>query len=47
MRYFSYDIKTGKGVPLKESGAKIKSSKTIEILNLNEDKLCILRKKNI
>ena len=46
--YFSYDIKTGKIVPLKESGAKNKKAvKTIEILNLNEDKLCILRKKYI
>ena len=46
--YFSYDIKTGKIVPLKESGAENKKAvKTIEILNLNEDKLCILRKKYI
>ena len=46
--YFSYDIKTGKVVPLKESETENKKAvKTIEILNLNEDKLCILRKKYI
>ena len=46
--HFSYDIKTGKIVPLKESGAENKKAvKTIEILNLNEDKLCMLRKKYI
>lgn len=46
--YFSYDIKTRKIVPLKESGSENKKAvKTIEILNLNEDKLCILRKKYI
>lgn len=43
--YFSYDVKTGKIIPLKENGLKNeKALKTMEILNLNENKLCELRR---
>ena len=43
--YFSYDIRTGKIIPKKENGLDYeKAVKTIEILNLNENKLCEYRK---
>ncbi|EEX73297.1 hypothetical protein [Leptotrichia hofstadii] len=46
--YFSYSIRTGKIIPKEEIGLKYeKAIKTIEILNLNENKLCEYRKKYI
>ena len=43
--YFSYSIRTGKIIPKKENGLDYeKAVKTIEILNLNENKLCEYRK---
>ena len=43
--YFEYDIKTGKIVPKHKTGKKNERAiKTIEILNLNEKKLCEIRK---
>ena len=46
--YFSYSIRTGKIIPKKEDGLEYeKAIKTIEILNLNENKLCDYRKSYI
>ena len=46
--YFSYSIRTGKIIPKKEAGLEYeKAIKTIEILNLNENKLCDYRKSYI
>ena len=46
--YFSYSIRTGKIIPKKETGLEYeKAIKTIEILNLNENKLCDYRKSYI
>ena len=46
--YFSYSIRTGKIIPKKEIGLEYeKAIKTIEILNLNENKLCDYRKSYI
>ena len=43
--YFSYSMRTGKIIPKKENGLDYeKAVKTIEILNLNENKLCEYRK---
>lgn len=43
--YFSYSIRTGKIIPKKENGLEYeKAVKTIEILNLNENRLCEYRK---
>lgn len=43
--YFTYDIKTGKIIPLADNGlAREKAEKTIEILNLNEPRLADERK---
>ena len=43
--YFSYNMRTGKIIPKKENGLDYeKAVKTIEILNLNENKLCEYRK---
>lgn len=46
--YFSYSIRTGKIIPKKEAGLEYeKAINTIEILNLNENKLCDYRKSYI
>ena len=43
--YFSYSMTTGKIIPKKENGLEYeKAVKTIEILNLNENRLCEYRK---
>ena len=43
--YFEYDIKTGRMVPIFKEGEKYEKAKyTIELLNLNEDRLCKIRK---
>ncbi|MEG1087709.1 MAG: HNH endonuclease, partial [Cetobacterium sp.] len=42
--YFSYDLITGEIIPKEKSGIKYeKANKTIEILNLNHDKLKRIR----
>lgn len=43
--YLTYDIKTGQVIPKEISGEKYEKAKeTIEILNLNESRLCNMRK---
>ncbi|WP_426711157.1 retron system putative HNH endonuclease [Cetobacterium sp. SF1] len=43
--YFTYDIKTGKIIPKEINGIKYEKAKeTIEILNLNDSRLCGARK---
>ena len=46
--YFIYELSTGKIIPVHEEGKKKEASEiTIEILNLNEKRLCEQRKKYI
>ena len=43
--YFEYDIKTGKIIPIFKDGEKNKKANyTIELLNLNDNRLCDIRK---
>lgn len=43
--YFKYDIKTGKIIPIFKDGEKNKkASYTIDLLNLNDNRLCDIRK---
>lgn len=43
--YFEYDIKTGKITPIFKDGEKYeKAEYTIDLLNLNENRLCEIRK---
>lgn len=43
--YFEYDIKTGKIIPIFKDGEKYeKAEYTIDLLNLNENRLCEIRK---
>jgi len=46
--YFDYDIKTGKIIPIFKDGEKNKkASYTIDLLNLNDNRLCNIRRKYI
>ena len=46
--YFEYDIKTGRMVPIFKEGEKYEKAKyTIDLLNLNDNRLCEIRKKYI
>ena len=46
--YFKYDIKTGKIIPIFKDGEKNKkASYTIDLLNLNDNRLCDIRRKYI
>lgn len=46
--YFTYDIKTGRILPLSDSGNNFnRANITIEILNLNESRIVAIRKKYI
>ena len=48
MWYFEYDIKTGKIIPIfKEGNRREKAKHTIDLLNLNDNRLCEIRKKYI
>ena len=43
--YFEYDIKTGKIIPIfKEGNRHEKAKYTIDLLNLNDNRLCKIRK---
>ena len=43
--YFKYDIKTGKIIPIFKDGEKNKKANyTIDLLNLNDNRLCNIRK---
>lgn len=46
--YFGYDIKTGKIIPIFKDGEKYeKAEYTINLLNLNDNRLCNIRRKYI
>lgn len=46
--YFEYDIKTGKIIPIFKEGNRHKKAKyTIDLLNLNDNRLCEIRKRYI
>ena len=46
--YFDYDIKTGKIIPIFKDGEKNKKANyTIDLLNLNDNRLCNIRRKYI
>ena len=46
--YFEYDIKTGKIIPIFKDGEKYEKAKyTINLLNLNDNRLCEIRKRYI